>query len=278
MEVLKPATKLIAVCIIFAAAAASIIFAASQYLKFDYPQPVRVYGAYPIYMGEEDTASEFGEIPYIQCQAGKYQAESISFENYPIRGSGEVDDYDTKERYWICGEQTLEYISGRNNGQIEKEPVTLTKATVQYSNDTKEEYDIGKIVLYPITDQTPHALSAQEFWAGKEGSQLAVYRTEEPLIIESVQCIPELENYHVQIEKFESIKGKQLSEGTKIRIRLETEKDGMNKYEPAVKVTYTTKDGKRQEEMLFDFEGETPVFSPDFFQMYDYLKEREVIG
>lgn len=192
MRMLKPASRMAAICMGIALLAGILCFAASQVLRVDEPLFYKVYGAYPvsIYANEEGTGEEVtdGEaekeedsseedadkeymvldeklffLPYLACMEGKVrQVNDIHFREAPflytsqrstaLHNSGKSNFFITESFSMVLDEWTEDAASAL------AKPITLTSAEVVYNDGEKETVELGEILLYEDRPEEPELL------------------------------------------------------------------------------------------------------------------------
>ncbi len=294
MKTLKPASRAAAAAIFLIALLAAVLFGISQYARLDYPVLCRVYGAYPIY-GDEDEAEQF-EIPYIECKAGRHQITGVDFAELALTGPDDPDNADEADYSFTDNGKNMDFSYDDTNGyyirkasQISlfiddedfkglKKPIALTTATVSYEDGTKDQVEIGKIVLYPGEDVDEKDLK----FKGENNSEEvreASYMADRDLTIKQVQCVPDEKNSGLKINGKEpaELEGATLLKDHSITISLKRQSPFV-RWQPMIKVTYQTADGKEDTQLLTEFgEAFDMGSAPTFMQTLAYLKEREVI-
>lgn len=196
MRMLKPASRMAAVCMGIALLAGFLCFAASQLLRIDEPVFYKVYGAYPvsIYANEEDAGEAVTDdeaekeddlseedtdedymildeklfsLPYLACREGKVrQVNDIHFREAPflytsqrsaeLYNLGESSFFITESFSMMLDEWTEDAASAL------AEPIALTSADVVYNNGKNESVELGEILLYQDRPEEPELLEVTE--------------------------------------------------------------------------------------------------------------------
>ncbi|MCQ4635164.1 hypothetical protein NE619_00255 [Anaerovorax odorimutans] len=288
MDVMKPATRMVAICLGVIAAVAVILFALSQYLRVDYPVPCQVYGAHPVYAGEEALTmnQELFRIPYIRCKAGKHHIEEISFKEFPqlimtdVDMPDEEEGDDTRTDYYTLKSVSISLMEDEEPFPGLQEPITLTTATIFYDDDTQQTFDIGKIVLYPQADEAEQVLENNGDTYKDNGAYRASYRTKTDLTLQAFECGPELKDPQLKVNKkeFSDVKDQLIKKDYQLDFALTIGEQPFTFYAPTIRVTCKTSNGRSYTQTLGSFDADIDMYEgPSFFETLSYLKGRGVI-
>lgn len=286
MANLKPATKMAAVCMGIIAIAAIFCFCLSQHYKINHPVLCKVYGAYPIDMKNEDRNSDIFQIPYLACKAGERQIEELRFDGTPglfLYNHGEESNGSSQDtEFYMRKELAVSAIMEDESHPKFTEPVTLTTAVVTYQDKSKERIDIGKIILYPQIEEESQPLSSYgcESYADDScNSQIKInVQATKDFQLKSIEPIPGSKTYKVKVnnKSIEEAKKIKWKKDQQINIAFEQKSNLFTLYEPIMKTTSVTKDGKEHVQYLGPFQQET-FDDLTFFETVSYLKERGVL-
>lgn len=293
IQILKPAARAAAAAIVLTALAAAILFGLSCYFRLGYPVLCKVYGAYPVYR-DEDYEEQF-EIPYIQCKAGRHRIIGVDFEELPQSGlteSGEADDedfgYDTDDTGFSYDDKEGGYYE-RKALQVSlftentdfvglKKPIVLTTATVSYEDGTKEQVELGKIVLYPGEDADEKDLKYKGQCDSKDTREVS-YMADRELTIKQVQCIPDGQTGKVRINdrEPEELVGQTLRKDYSLTISLRGETP-FELWQSMIKITYQTDGEEEATQLITEFDQDFGMGgTPTFMQNLTFLRDRGVI-
>lgn len=152
MKMLKPATKVAAICMGIIALAGILCFVVSQRLRVDEPVFYRIYGAYPVYKDEEyvSTDDELFFIPYLICREGNVRKnDDVSFHKVPPLTTSQddfvLDDPDDQSFFAVesFAVQWDRWLEEEDNDYDLTRPAVLTSADVMYNNRKTETVELG---------------------------------------------------------------------------------------------------------------------------------------
>lgn len=280
MMILKPASRAAAISFAAIALAAFFAFLFSRHFKVDYPVVGKVYGAYSVFEGQAEAMSG---IPYLRCGAGSHEIRFLELEGDsrtdPVRvrtqkNSGESASFEKN----VFFTEILKPLSLSEETLLKSEkPVTFTAAAIVYDDGTKVRADIGQIVFYPEESRGAQPFEWFEENYEKGGAVTYRFRVRREVVIDSITGIPDSAHYKLSVNgrELNALKGKTLERGGKLEFSMQPE-SRFAVYEPAVRVTGKTKEGKPFTQILSDFDGDLTWSGEgvSFGEARSYLKER----